>query len=80
MTSSVVYVSSLFAVAGRTLLHTILSSLERIAFNGDPLQFLLVETTYQPFISLFNEVGIVKANPELAAIRESSCAHARILL
>ena len=33
-------------VAGRTILHTIISALERIAFNGDPLQFMLVETTY----------------------------------
>ncbi|KAF9021624.1 phosphoglycerate mutase-like protein, partial [Hymenopellis radicata] len=41
-------------VAGRTLLRIILKSLERIAFNDDPLQFMLVETTYQPFISLFH--------------------------
>ncbi|KAJ7158989.1 histidine phosphatase superfamily [Mycena crocata] len=55
-------------VAGRTLLHTILSSLERIAFNDDPLQFMLVETSYQPFISLFHQTEIVKEHPELKAI------------
>lgn len=56
-------------VAGRSLMHTILTSLERIAFNGDQLQFLLVETTYQPFISLFHQIGAIKDHPELAAIR-----------
>ena len=52
------------------MLHTILSSLERIAFNGDPLQFMLVETTYQPFISLLTQTGVTKEKPELAGIRE----------
>ncbi|KAJ7718721.1 histidine phosphatase superfamily [Mycena maculata] len=55
-------------VAGRSLLHTILSSLERIAFNGDPLQLMVVQTSYQPFISLFHQTEIVKENPELQAI------------
>lgn len=41
-------------IAGRTLLRTILASLERIAFNGDPLQLMIIDTTYQPFISLFH--------------------------
>jgi hypothetical protein len=57
------------SVAGRTLLHTILTSLERISFNGDPLQFMLVETTYQPFISFFHQTGITVEHPELAGIR-----------
>lgn len=51
---------------GRTILHLILDSLQRIAFNGDPLQFLLVETSYHPFISLFHMLEITKHNPELA--------------
>lgn len=58
-------------VAGRTLLHTILASLERISFNGDLLQFMLIETTYQPFISFFHQTGIVGEHPELAGIRQS---------
>ncbi|KAF7296844.1 hypothetical protein MIND_00915700 [Mycena indigotica] len=45
-------------IAGRTMMHTILTSLERIAFNGDPLQMMLLQTTYQPFISLFHEAEI----------------------
>jgi hypothetical protein len=57
------------SVAGRTLLHTILTSLERISFNGDPLQFMLVETTYQPFISFFQQTGIAAERPELAGFR-----------
>ncbi|KAJ7590398.1 histidine phosphatase superfamily [Mycena floridula] len=61
-------------IAGRTVLNTVLSSLERIAFNADPLQFLLVETTYQPFISLFHGLGIIKEHPELAAIPDYASA------
>ena len=56
-------------VAGRTILHTIISALERIAFNGDPLQFMLVETTYQSFVSLIRQTGIVKMNPDVYGIR-----------
>ncbi|KAG2033856.1 hypothetical protein BDR03DRAFT_801395, partial [Suillus americanus] len=41
-------------LAGRTILHMVLSSLQRIAFNGDPLQFFLIETSYHPFVSLFH--------------------------
>ncbi|KAG5640481.1 hypothetical protein DXG03_008373 [Asterophora parasitica] len=55
-------------IAGRTLLHPILTALERIAFNGDPLQFLLIETTYQPFISFFHQTGIIDERPELKGI------------
>ncbi|KAG1851468.1 histidine phosphatase superfamily [Suillus subalutaceus] len=55
-------------LAGRTILHTVLGSLQRIAFNGDPLQFLLIETSYQPFISLFHMLEMVKENPELGGI------------
>ncbi|KAF5375882.1 hypothetical protein D9615_008264 [Tricholomella constricta] len=45
----------------------ILTSLERIAFNGDPLQFLLIQTTYQPFISFFYQTGMINERPELRA-------------
>ncbi|KAF8554823.1 phosphoglycerate mutase-like protein [Imleria badia] len=55
-------------LAGRTILHSILSSLERIAFDGNPLQFLLIETSYHPFISLFHILELIKAEPELASI------------
>ncbi|RDB20580.1 Testicular acid phosphatase [Hypsizygus marmoreus] len=61
-------------IAGRTLMHTILTSLERIAFNGDPLQFLLIQTTYQPFISLFHQTGVIDDHPELKGIPEYSSA------
>jgi lysosomal acid phosphatase len=52
------------------MLHTILTSLERIAFNGDPLQFLLVETTYHPFVSLFHQTGIIEEHPEFKGFRK----------
>ncbi|KAG1734529.1 histidine phosphatase superfamily [Suillus lakei] len=55
-------------LAGRTILHTVLGTLQRIAFNGDPLQFLLIETSYQPFISLFHMFEMIKEDPELAGI------------
>ncbi|KAJ7150759.1 histidine phosphatase superfamily [Mycena filopes] len=55
-------------VAGRTLLHTILNFLERIAFNDDPLQLMIVQTTYQPFISLFHMTDIIEQHPELKGI------------
>ncbi|KAJ7697875.1 histidine phosphatase superfamily [Mycena rosella] len=55
-------------IAGRTMLHTILTSLERIASNDDPLQLMVVQTSYQPFISLFHQTDIVKDHPELKAI------------
>ncbi|KAJ7776364.1 histidine phosphatase superfamily [Mycena metata] len=55
-------------IAGRTLLHTILTSLERMASKDDPLQLMLVQTSYQPFISLFHQTEMVKENPELKGI------------
>ena len=57
-------------VAGRTLLSIILNNLERISFNDDPLQFLMIETTYHPFISFFHMTEIVKEQPELFGIRK----------
>jgi hypothetical protein len=47
--------------------------LERIDFDGDPLQFLLESTTYQPFISLFAQTEMIKSDPALDAIR--ACDH-----
>ncbi|KAG6852916.1 hypothetical protein C0991_008175, partial [Blastosporella zonata] len=61
-------------IAGRTLLHTIITSLERIAFNGDPLQFLLVQTTYQPFISFFHQTGIIDEHPDFKGVPNYSSA------
>jgi lysosomal acid phosphatase len=61
-------------IAGRTIMHTILTALERIAFNGDPLQFLLIETTYQPFISLFHQTGATDERSELKGIPNYNAA------
>ena len=47
-----------------------IGALQRVAFNGDPLQFMLISTTYQPFISFFHQTGVVKKHPELASIRK----------
>jgi lysosomal acid phosphatase len=67
-------INSLSNIAGRTLLHTILSSLERISFNGDPLQFMLIETTYQPFISFIHQTGVLSEHPELFGIPDYASA------
>lgn len=61
-------------IAGRTALASIVGSLERIAFNGDPLQFMLIETTYQPFISLLHMTEVVNERPDLAAIPDFASA------
>ncbi|KAK0194677.1 histidine phosphatase superfamily [Armillaria mellea] len=61
-------------IAARTLLHTILTSLERIAFDGDPLQLLLIESSYHPFISFFHATDIVDTYPEVKGIH---CARLR---
>src|ERR1700722_9841840 len=53
------------------MLSTIISALERIAYNGDPLKFLLVETTYQPFISLFHQTEMSTFTSKLEGIRQS---------
>ncbi|KAG6876229.1 hypothetical protein C0992_000412 [Termitomyces sp. T32_za158] len=68
------HITGIGNIAGRTLLHTIITSLERIAFNGDPLQFLLVQTTYQPFISFFHQTGITDEHPQYKGIPNYSSA------
>ncbi|KAJ7022776.1 histidine phosphatase superfamily [Mycena alexandri] len=55
-------------IAGRTLLHPVLDAVERVALNDDPLKLMLVQTTYQPFISLFHQTEMTDEHPELAAI------------
>ena len=47
------------SVAEKTTMHSVLTVLERISFDRDPLKFLLMETTYQPFISLFHMTEII---------------------
>ncbi|KAJ3491471.1 hypothetical protein NLI96_g722 [Meripilus lineatus] len=61
-------------IASRAALNAIVHALQRVAFNGDPLQFMLIQTTYQPFISLFHQTEIVKKHPELAAIPDFGSA------
>ena len=36
---------------------------------------MLIETTYQPFISFFHQTDMIKGHPELQAIRTSLPAH-----
>ncbi|TRM57102.1 histidine phosphatase superfamily [Schizophyllum amplum] len=61
-------------VAGRTLLHTVLHAVERISFNHDPLQLLLIETSYQPMLSFFNLTGMANQHKELRAIPDFASA------
>ncbi|KAG8220362.1 histidine phosphatase superfamily [Butyriboletus roseoflavus] len=52
-------------LAGRAILSPITKSLERIAFDDDPLRVLLIETSYQPFISLFSMLNAHGDNGQL---------------
>ncbi|KAI0692155.1 phosphoglycerate mutase-like protein [Cytidiella melzeri] len=61
-------------IASRTVLSSVTAALQRIAFNGDPLQFMLIQTTYQPFISLFHQTEAIKRHPELGAIADPGSA------
>ncbi|KAI0753568.1 phosphoglycerate mutase-like protein [Daedaleopsis nitida] len=61
-------------IASRTGLSSILKALQRIAFNGDPLQLMVIETTYQPFISFFHQAEVIKSHPELQAIPDFGSA------
>jgi hypothetical protein len=54
-------------------MQSIISSLERIDYDDDPLQFLLESTTYQPFISFFAQTEMEKSDPSLKGIR--ACDH-----
>ncbi|KAI0319277.1 phosphoglycerate mutase-like protein [Amylostereum chailletii] len=63
-------------IASRTLMQAIINSLQRITFNGDPVQFVLQSTTYQPFISLFHETDIFKEDPNLFGIPDYASAFA----
>lgn len=60
------------AVAARTILAPTISYLEQIADKKNPLRFVLQETDYQPFISLFHALSVVEEFPELAGVRASS--------
>ncbi|KZP07656.1 phosphoglycerate mutase-like protein [Athelia psychrophila] len=61
-------------IAGRSTLATVLETLERIAFNGDPLQFMLLESSYQPLISILKMTGLTKDHPELEGIPDYASA------
>jgi hypothetical protein len=59
-------------VAGRTIMQSIINALERITYDGDPLQFLVESTTYQPFISLFKQTEMINSDPTIKGIRACS--------
>lgn len=59
-------------VAGRAALGAIVKALERVAFDGDKAQFVMLAGTYQPFVSLFNMTGIESVFGIRACISSSS--------
>lgn len=61
-------------IASRTLMRSIISTLQRITLDGDPLQFLVEATTYQPFISFFHQIDAVEKDPSLQAIPDYASA------
>uniref|UniRef100_A0A0W0G0D6 Phosphoglycerate mutase-like protein n=1 Tax=Moniliophthora roreri TaxID=221103 RepID=A0A0W0G0D6_MONRR len=52
----------------RTMIPSVVESLQSIADESDPLKFVHVAISYKPFISLFNMTGVAQAHPELAGI------------
>lgn len=52
------------------MLRSILNSLSRIAYNGDPLQLFIQEVTYQPIISMMHMLEATHDRPDLKAVRE----------
>ncbi|KAH8110497.1 phosphoglycerate mutase-like protein [Phellopilus nigrolimitatus] len=63
-------------IAGRTILPSIITSLERIANKDDPLSLVIQETSYKPFISLFNVTGITERHPYVDGIPTYASAFA----
>ena len=61
-------------VAGRTTMYSVLTALERISFDADPLQVLLIETTYQPIISFFHMTEIAKHYPQVKGLPDYASA------
>ncbi|KAH9976113.1 histidine phosphatase superfamily [Lactifluus volemus] len=61
-------------IAGRTILQSVINSLERITYDGDPLQFLVESTTYQPFISLFKQTEMINSDPTIVGIPDFASA------
>jgi len=58
--------TSIFTVAGQTILPSILDGLANIADTKNPLKFVYQAVSYKPFISLFNLTGVAEMNPQLA--------------
>ena len=56
------------AVAGQTILPSIIKGFKEIANSSSPLKLVYQAISYKPFISLFNMTGAAHSNPELAGI------------
>ena len=59
------------SVAGRTILPSLISSLERIADERDALKFVVQEVSYKPMISFFNLTGVDVHYPDINGLRMS---------
>ncbi|CCM06036.1 uncharacterized protein FIBRA_08282 [Fibroporia radiculosa] len=58
----------------RTALSPIIGFLQDIAYNDEPLKLMIIEATYQPFISMFHMTGAVDALHALAGIPDFGSA------
>lgn len=56
------------AVAGRTILPSIIKGLEAIIDAKNPQKLVVQAVSYKPFISLFNMTGAAQMNESLAGI------------
>lgn len=55
-------------VAGRTVIPSTLSYMQRMGNSSDGLAFAVQAMSYKPFLSLFNMTGAAEVNSSLAAI------------
>jgi len=61
-------------IAARTLMRSVIGSLQRITYDGDPVQLVLQSTTYHPFISFFNQTEVASEDPDIFGIPDFASA------
>lgn len=60
--------SSAHIVAFRTMIPSVINSMDRIANTSDTLKLAYQAISYKPFLSLFNMTGVASTYPELAGV------------
>ncbi|KAF9646303.1 phosphoglycerate mutase-like protein [Thelephora ganbajun] len=63
---------SISTIAVRTFVPPLMDYIHRILNSSDPLKFAYTESSYKPFISLFNVTGVAQMNDTLAGVVDFS--------